>query len=765
MVSMKAMTSLAALALCAASLSAQVTTADSARRPTTMADSTRVTTLGANAMLARRDSAVTPVASQARGIDAEVRVALFELLADRAVPAIRRLQWLASSPIAFADSNAATGAYRGRRDLLFLLAEAQYRFGMDSAFLATAQPLLANGALPTQYASLLQSQMLLAAYRTGNYQRVVELAKTATDASSRGLASLVSGLASYQLRNYANARASFAAARQAAGPYALYAQYMDVLTGLRVDTTQSAAALGQLETVASAAPAEFADQVRLTAAQLAYERGMYDRAITLADAVSGNRGYAAPALLTKAWAQYKADRIADAGQSFAAFADRYPQLPERDEARLMAAQSLLQLGRTQDAGRVFAAVADSATGEARQLQSGAQTAMATAARALVSARAAGLLFVQDPASGKTVVLQDRAGADPALLAMAVSDTVPAMNVVPSTRLLSFDDVRARFDSVGDLGQNFPRRVLFSPASASGSRASFASNSQALYAADVAIAVARHDLEMQLAAHQMQIAMLRQLQAVLVQRRDSLTLVANQLNENQVALNRLLALLEEAHARIRGMLTQQATLMRDATSENTHILDSLSRTLGSNIASEDQQTLALERNTVEIYRRTAEMLLPRIDSAIRHHPAFALRDTVKMRNDSVRSFLTQAQTALASAENLVNGELARLQTEPEAITRLRGAVAEAEARRRSAETQLVAAVDAELRARSTEMLTDLARHTEAAEFGQASASFFQALDANGRASGAVGTTGATGSAAVTRSGAAVVSASSPSSKQK
>src|SRR4029079_7340522 len=182
-----------------------------------------------------------------------------------------------------------------------------------------------------KYTSLLQSQMLLAAYRTGDYPRVVQLARSATDASSRGLASLVSGLASYQLRNYSEARASFATTRQAGGPYAQYAQYMDVLTALRGDTTQGAAALVQLQQRATTSTGEFADQVRLTAAQLAYERNAFDQAIQLADAVSANGGYAAPALLTKAWAQYKADKIADAGQSFAAFADRFPQLPERDE--------------------------------------------------------------------------------------------------------------------------------------------------------------------------------------------------------------------------------------------------------------------------------------------------------------------------------------------------------------------------------------------------------------------------------------------------
>jgi hypothetical protein len=55
--------------------------------------------------------------------------------------------------------------------------------------------------------------------------------------------------------------------------------------------------------------------------------------------------------------------------------------------------------------------------------------------------------------------------------------------------------------------------------------------------------------------------------------------------------------------------------------------------------------------------------------------------------------------------------------------------------------VVAVVDAELRARATEMIAVLKRDTEAAEFGSASASFFQAIDAGQPST----TTGASSSA--------------------
>lgn len=703
------------------------------------------------------ESELAPAQSQARGVDAEIRVALFELLADRPTSAMRRLQWLSASPISMDEGALAGSALRGRQDLGFLLAEAQYRFGMDSAFRATAEPLLPSGTLPTKYASLLQSQLLLAAYRTGDYAGVVRMARSATEPSTRGLAALVSGLASYQIGNLDEARRSFADARQAGGAYAPYAEYMDVLTTIRMDTARSASALQQLQLLGSSATGgeEFADQVRLTAAQLAYERGAYDEVVSIVGSISDSSGYAAPALLTAAWAQYKAERIDDAGQRFARFADRHPQLPERDEARLMAAQSLLQLGRTDEAGRVFAAVADSVSSEARGMQGTSLSVISDAAHALVAARAAGLLFIPDPAGGKTVVLQDRAGADPALLAMAVSDTIVVSPHIATTQLLSLNDVRARFDSVQGLPAAFPRRVLFTPASATTTRSRFSRSVQALYAADVDIAMARNDLAEQLRMHEMQRELLRSLQVVLAERRDSLMAVASQLERNRLALSALMGELDAAHSRLRAMLVQQASLVRAGTSANERLIDSLGATLGPNLTDEDRAILSLERQTTETYRRTAEMLLPRIDSAIARHPVFALRDTVQMRRDSIGRLLAATRDSLASVEALVSGELARLEREPEAIIRLRTALADAEARRRQAEERVVEAVDAELRARSTELLAGMRRSAEAAEFGKASASFFRALDQGGQGS----RVGATGGAPV-RPGAPAASTADP-----
>ncbi|MDQ2930080.1 MAG: hypothetical protein M3Y05_04570, partial [Gemmatimonadota bacterium] len=79
---------------------------------------------------------VQPSPDQARGFDAELRMALFDVSTDHPLSALDRLEWLRSSPLA--GSGAATPGLRAQEDLLFLLAESYYRLGMRDAFRKTA---------------------------------------------------------------------------------------------------------------------------------------------------------------------------------------------------------------------------------------------------------------------------------------------------------------------------------------------------------------------------------------------------------------------------------------------------------------------------------------------------------------------------------------------------------------------------------------------------------------------------------------------------
>ena len=167
-------------------------------------------------------------------------------------------------------------------------------------------------------------------------------------------------------------------------------------------------------------------------------------------------------------------------------------------------------------------------------------------------------------------------------------------------------------------------------------------------------------------------------------------------------------------------------------------------------------MELEATTANTYAALANLLSGGIDRAIGNHPVFARRDSVRSKADSSRAALAQARQALTDAQTLVAGEIIRVEGTDLAAP-YRSALAAAEQRRTTAESELVATVARELDARATELLADLRRDVEAAEFGSASASFFEALEA-GRTTG-TGTTGAAGGTASTRQ-AGDVTASAP-----
>jgi TolA-binding protein len=595
--------------------------------------------------------------------------------------------------------------------VLFLLAEAQYRLGMDSAFRSNAQEVLTIG--PSRYAPLLRSQMLLSAYRTGDFARLASLVQGSSQDQTRGLAALVSGLADYQLKNYPAAATKFAAVKAAGAPYAPYAEYMDILTTLRTDTTQTAAALSRLEALAQTSHGTFADQIRLTAAQLAYETGAYDRAISFANAVNADSGLAPLALLTKAWAQYKNKDIAGAGQSFAAFADRYPMLPQRDEARLMAAQSLLQLGRTDDAARLFRMVADSGRIEAGQLSVNSSDAVMNLARALVRARAASLLFANDPEMGKTIALQESAGADPQVLASVMTGTTPSLPQVEVAHIVSLTDLMQRYASVGDsLGKTLPRRVLFASASANAEPALFAQRAEAVLAADLDAAITSQRLRLATRNASLRVMQIRGLQRAMQGRGDTVAKLVARVDTTDERLHGLLTAIDSTESHLRAALVTQ---VRNVQGGPAYVLsvraDSL-RQRGELPAGVDVEALVAART----------------DSLIDALPLFLLRDSVRTRLTRVRRDLAASKAAIEDADRLfAAAQTGQLTDTSASLTQLRSAESAAESRRSQAEAALVAAVSTELSARAGELLAMLQHDQQAAEFGTATTAFFNAID--------------------------------------
>jgi outer membrane protein assembly factor BamD (BamD/ComL family) len=677
---------------------------------------------------------ITPAADQARGVDAEVRAALFDLVAGRPLAALNRLEWLEASPVASTTP-------RSRTDIEFLLAESYYQLGMSDAFRARAATL---DSLPggERYTGILVPQLMLDAYRRGDYVRVRELSAygPATGTGDRLLGALVSGLAAYQSGDFTGARTKFAEVRAAGGIYAPYAQYMEAMSVLQGDTTRAAAALTALQPLAEIATGAFGDQVRLTAAELAYESGQYDAAVSYARGVGAASGLAAPALLAKAWAFYRGGALDSAKAAFTEYATRYPLLSERDEARLMAGQAMLESGQAAEAGTYLQTVADSVGSDVTKLEARNATALSQAARTLVGARMAGLVFLDAPGGGKTLALSDAAGAN-APTVLAAFNGGPAPLVTDGPRVVSLADLEARADTVTPaLGADFPRRLLFSGVAVPANAAAYTTRAQALLGADVAVALAEARLAEQLDAHAAKITALEELQHLITSSNAELATDAKLLTAMQDSLDRMKVIIDRSRQRVRKALAMQVDGARQMAAENRAMADSIQTSLGAVAGPADRNVLRTEAQTAAIYGQIADEIGQALDSAIGRHPVFALRDSLGQGLARARTLHDEAQSVLATDDRLAAGELAVLRGRESDRTRtLRGSLAAAQTERAAAEGQLVSLLDAELRARAASVLASLQHDREVAEYGSASAAFFHAVESDRGSSGAPATT--------------------------
>ena len=664
-----------------------------------------------------------------RTVDAEVRVAMFELAMDRPYPALSRLERVSS--IVRQDS---TGLGELERAALhFLLSQTYYRLGMMSAFRREADGL---AGASTRYASVLRPQLLVEAYRGGDYARVATLSRTQSSNDATGLSPLVAGLAAYRSGDLAGARTAFARASASNGSFAPYAKYMEVLTQIRSDTAHAANAIASLEGVATGLTGAFADQVHLTAAQVAYEGRRYEDAVRIAGTIGDSSQLAAPALLTRAWALYKLERVDQAAQAFNDFATRYPNRFESDEARLMAAQAQLELGRSVDAERVFQRVADSSSAGIALLQAQTNAAIAELSRALVTSRSVETLVLGDP-NAKVLALRDSSTAGDLLAVGATSPTpLPGGGTIAG---LAAPDA-ARIDSIAARAPTTVRRVLFTPASATKQLGDVAVRSQNLIAADAAVGVARYRLSQQLDAQQREIALLSQLGGSLAADSGQIGTMAVNYQTLADSIARLDQLLSTAETRVREMLGREIEGTRSLAAENAKTADSLRTALASHGSAEDRAALDEEVATAAAYAKVAEIAAQGLDSAIAHHPVFVARNALRTRDVNTRAVLAAMQSSYAGSRRDVDAALGTLHSgdTPE-VQRARQSLADAESRRSAAEGDAVAAVNAELSARAGRLIADLQRNTEAAQFGVASATFFRAID-EPRAAGGAGSAG-------------------------
>jgi len=101
---------------------------------------------------------------------------------------------------------------------------------------------------------------------------------------------------------------------------------------------------------------------------------------------------------------------------------------------------------------------------------------------------------------------------------------------------------------------------------------------------------------------------------------------------------------------------------------------------------------------------------------------------------VRKDLADSRAAIQDADRLfAAAQTGQLTDTSASLTQLRSAQASAMERRTQAEAGLIAAVSSELTARATDLLALLQHDMQAAEFGTATAAFFNAID-QGRPAG-------------------------------
>jgi hypothetical protein len=668
----------------------------------------------------------------ARTIDAEVRAAMFELSSGADIAALSRLERLSS--IVGQDSTATTAPERSA--LHFLLAESYFRLGMLTPFRREAEASLAAGQ--SRYAAVLRPQLVVEAYRSGDYQRAATLARDLPATDATGLGPLVAGLAAYQSGDMPAARSAFQRVSTANGSLTSYARYMDALAQLRADTAQSVGAVSALEAVAASSTGSFGDQARLTAAQVAYEGERYADAIRIASGIGETSQVAAPALLTRAWALYKLERLDEAERAFLDFATRYASRPEHDEAQLMAAQAQLELGRAGDAERTFQRVADSAAVHVSSLQSQTNVAIADVARALVADRSAELLMVADPGGAKALVL---AGIPTPDLTTVMGGGEPRASASGSSEqpAITAASAGARLDS---LAKSNPAatRVLFAPPSATTNAVQVGARSQSLAAADAAVAVARHRLAEDLEAQQRQVALLAQLAGSLASDSAAVLGLAASYRALTDSLTRLDQMMTAAEARLREMIGREVEATRALAAENARAADSLRTALAAGAGPEDRAALEAEVATAAAYAKIAELTANNLDKVIAHHPAFVLRDSLRAHNAAGRAALAALESSYLGSRRELDASLNALRNgDGPAARAARQALSDAEGRRTVAESEAIAAVTAELSARASEIVASLQKSTEAAEFGIASAAFFRAIDTQ-RAVGDAGTSG-------------------------
>ena len=365
---------------------------------------------------------------------------------------------------------------------------------------------------------------------------------------------------------------------------------MNAIAAARADTAHPAAAIASVDAALMTATGEAADQLRLASAQLAADAGSYEQAVAAAARVDPRSASDAAARTVRAWALTRGDHPDLSAEAFDDVADRYPQLPQRSEDRLMAAQSLLAQDRARDAEGAFRAVADSA-GTAAQRTAQWAAASGPTARALVASRAADMLLVPNASLGKTWLFPDTAGVQADALQTAANGKNGLSPSFAPPAIVSVAALTGRVDSLASRSSegltlserdNLRRAVFVSePADAAGrtARTDLDRGVHTLHTADVEVAVGNAALASRRSNLALQIQLLARERASIAAAGDSLGPMFNRLGRDEDSLARVTQRVDEAGVRLRRLFNPQLTGTRKLATENIRQIDSVRRIVG------------------------------------------------------------------------------------------------------------------------------------------------------------------------------------------
>src|SRR5208282_627575 len=126
-----------------------------------------------------------------------------------------------------------------------------------------------------------------------------------------------------------------------------------------------------------------------------------------------------------------------------------------------------------------------------------------------------------------------------------------------------------------------------------------------------------------------------------------------------SLARVTQNVDQAGVRLRRLFVPRLVGVRTLAAQNQYLIDSVRRSMGNLATPEDLGLLDRETEADAEYEQLAEAVDRGLGRAIANHPAFALRDTVRLVGERNRALIVQSQRAVATGEAAVDYEMAQI----------------------------------------------------------------------------------------------------------